>query len=188
MNFKKLLQFQQAVGKISKDSTNPFFKSKYFDINTLLEEVKPLLNELGLVLVQSLSHIDGHSAIKTELYDADSEDVMPLISSTTPLPENTDPQKMGSAITYFRRYAIQSMLCLQADDDDGNSASNKVVKTNTVAYTMAKPDNYQESVYSITVKSCKTLKDLQETWLTIPEEAKTKELVALKDNLKTKLK
>jgi len=49
-------------------------------------------------------------------------------------------------------------------------------------------DDYQESVYSITVKSCKTLKDLQETWLTIPEEAKTKELIALKDSLKTNLK
>lgn len=178
MNFKKLLQFQQAVGKISKDSTNPFFKSKYFDINTLLEEVKPLLNELGLVLVQSLSHIDGHSAIKTELYDADSEDVMPLISSTTPLPENTDPQKMGSAITYFRRYAIQSMLCLQADDDDGNSASNKVIKQPEV----------KGNIYKLLLESCGTLAELQQAWRKIPANEHNAELIQLKDNLKLILK
>lgn len=128
MNFKKLLQFQQAVGKISKDSTNPFYKSKYFDINKLLEEVKPILNELGLVLVQALSHINGKPAIKTELYDVDNTEQFPLLSSTTPLPENTDPQKMGSTITYYRRYAIQTLLCLQADDDDGNLASKQQVK------------------------------------------------------------
>ena len=66
-----------------KDSTNPFYKSKYFDINKLLEEVKPVLNELGLVLVQALSSIDGKPAIKTELYNVDNTEQFPLLSSTT---------------------------------------------------------------------------------------------------------
>lgn len=120
---KKLLKFQEKMGAITKDSTNPFFKSKYFDINKLLEEVKPVLSDLGLILVQALSHIDGKPAIKTELYDVDSTEHLPLLSSTTPITENPDPQKMGSAISYFRRYAIQTMLCLQAEDDDANSSS-----------------------------------------------------------------
>lgn len=119
---KKLLEFQKKMVAISKDSTNPFFKSKYFDINKLLEEVKPVLNELGLVLVQALSNIDGKPAIKTELYNVENTEQFPLLSSTTPLPENNDPQKMGSIITYYRRYAIQTLLCLQAEDDDGNMA------------------------------------------------------------------
>lgn len=173
MNLKKLLEFQKRIGAISKTETNPFFKSKYFDINQLLEEVKPVLSELGLILVQGLSHIDGHSAIKTELYDVDSEDLMPLLSSTTPITENIDPQKMGSAISYFRRYAIQTMLCLQAIDDDANLASKKDVK---------------EDIYTMSIKSCKTLKDLREVWLTIPTDKQTKELVALKDSLKINLK
>ena len=125
---KKLLQFQQQMVAISKDSTNPFFKSKYFDINKLLEEVKPVLNELGLVLVQALSNIDGKPAIKTELYNVDNTEQFPLLSSTTPLPENPDPQKMGSIITYYRRYAIQTLLCLQAEDDDANLASKPLAK------------------------------------------------------------
>jgi hypothetical protein len=125
---KKLLQFQQQMVAISKDSTNPFFKSKYFDINKLLEEVKPVLNELGLVLVQALSNIEGKPAIKTELYNVDNTEQFPLLSSTTPLPENPDPQKMGSIITYYRRYAIQTLLCLQAEDDDANLASKPLAK------------------------------------------------------------
>lgn len=148
---KKLLQFQQQMVAISKDSTNPFFKSKYFDINKLLEEVKPVLNDLGLVLVQALSNIDGKPAIKTELYNVDNTEQFPLLSSTTPLPENPDPQKMGSIITYYRRYAIQTLLCLQAEDDDANIAK----PTPVVAKPVAKPvaDKRKEKI----VKLCKEL-------------------------------
>lgn len=176
---KKLLEFQKKMVAISKDSTNPFYKSKYFDINKLLEEVKPILNELGLVLVQALSNIDGKPAIKTELYNVENAEQYPLLSSTTPLPENTDPQKMGSTITYYRRYAIQTMLCLQAEDDDGNLASKKEVKN---------PVKENGNVYKLVLESCGTLAELQQAWLKVPVEEQTKELVALKDNLKTKLK
>jgi hypothetical protein len=119
---KKLLELQKAIGAIAKDSKNPFFKSNYFDINKLIQEVKPELNKLGLVLLQPLSHIEGHSAIKTLLIDTESGET---IEDITPLPTNADPQKMGSAITYYRRYALQSLLFLQAADDDANLASGK---------------------------------------------------------------
>ena len=55
------------------------------------------------------------------------------IVSSIPLPEIQDPQKIGGAITYYRRYALVSLLGLQAEDDDGNTASgraNKKVKSN----------------------------------------------------------
>lgn len=123
---KKLLELQKAIGAIAKDSKNPFFKSNYFDINKLIQEVKPELNKLGLVLLQPLSHIEGHSAIKTLLIDTEGGET---IEDITPLPTNTDPQKMGSAITYYRRYALQSLLFLQAEDDDGNKASGKSTNT-----------------------------------------------------------
>jgi hypothetical protein len=50
--YKKLLEVQKEVGAISKDSKNPFFKSKYFDINQLIEHVQPVLNNKGLLLTQ----------------------------------------------------------------------------------------------------------------------------------------
>lgn len=122
---KKLLDFQKKVEAIKKDSQNPFFKSNYFDINSLLEEIKPLLNELGIVILQPLSHIGERTSLKTIIID--SEDGKTILESETLLPENIDPQKMGSSITYFRRYSLQSLLLLQAEDDDANKASDKVI-------------------------------------------------------------
>ena len=118
---EKLIEFQKQVEAIKKDSKNPFFKSSYFDINSLLSAIKPTLNDLGLVLLQPLTHYEGKPALRTILLDGDKE----LINDLITLPELSDPQKMGSAITYYRRYAIQSLLVLQAEDDDGNLASGK---------------------------------------------------------------
>ncbi|MBK9404750.1 MAG: ERF family protein [Ignavibacteria bacterium] len=115
----KLLEFQKRVGSILKEATNPFYKSKYFDINGLIESIKPILNELNLTLTQpiSIGGIDGNKNIlNTFLKDGGTV----IESSSIILPENIDPQKLGSAITYFRRYSIQSMLLLQAEDDDGS--------------------------------------------------------------------
>jgi len=112
----KLYEAKSEMGKISKDSTNPFFKSKYFDINSLLEHVEPILNKHRILLLQPI--VDN--ALVTMFCDVDTDD---KIESIMLLPTLNDPQKLGSAITYFRRYAIQSFLCLQAEDDDANRAS-----------------------------------------------------------------
>jgi len=136
---QKLLEIQKEIGAVSKSETNPFFKSKYFDINKLLEVTKPVLNKHGVVLIQGLSNIDGHLALETMILDSDSDDA---IKSICPLPEievtstdkngnvtkGLDPQKMGGVVTYYRRYALQSLLALEAEDDDGNIASGKITK------------------------------------------------------------
>jgi hypothetical protein len=116
----KLLELQKRIKPIKKDSENSYLKYKYFDINTLIEEVKPILDELGIVVAQPLEYIDGRTVLKTYLFDDDKK----LIESAVVLPENPDPQKMGSIITYFRRYSLQSLLFLQAEDDDANAASD----------------------------------------------------------------
>ncbi|MDF1498767.1 MAG: ERF family protein [Patescibacteria group bacterium] len=122
--YKKILEAQKKIGAIKKGKTNPFFKSKYADINTYIDEVKPILNEVGLIILQPLTIKDGKVAIKTIIIDIDSgEEVGGIVK----LPENPDPQKMGAIITYFRRYSIQSLLFLQAEDDDANSVSGEDV-------------------------------------------------------------
>ncbi len=123
---EKLLKIQQEIGAIKKDSTNPHFKNRYFDINTLLAEVKPVLNKHGMVLLQGLTHINGKIALKTKLIDTESDD---FIEADCPLPDCADAQKYGSAITYFRRYALTSLLALEAEDDDGNTAKSAPVST-----------------------------------------------------------
>ena len=135
--YEKLLEVQKEIGAIKKDSLNPHFKNRYFDINTLLAEVKPILNKHGLILLQGLSHIDGKIALRTtivsserkviEMKTSESDDYCAnIISDICPLPECSDAQKYGSAITYFRRYALQSLLALEAEDDDGNSAKQEI--------------------------------------------------------------
>ena len=109
---------QTEVGAISKDSKNPFFKSKYFDINSLIAHVQPLLEQNGLLLLQPIKDQRQMSII----VDVESGD---SVESGIDLPTLTDPQKLGSAITYYRRYTLQSLLGLQAEDDDANLASQK---------------------------------------------------------------
>ena len=125
--YTKLLEVQKEIGAIKKDSTNPFFKSKYFDINSLLEQVKPVLNKHGLVVLQGLTNIEGKLALSTKIAGVDKETSCEW-ETICPLPEVADAQKAGSAITYFRRYALQSLLALEAEDDDANVASGKINK------------------------------------------------------------
>lgn len=114
----KLLEAQKEIGAIKRTKENPYYQSKYADINAILAEVKPILNRHGLVLLQGLSSLEGKFGLSTAIVDADTGQE---IRETCPLPEIADPQKQGSAITYFRRYAIQSLLALEAEDDDANA-------------------------------------------------------------------
>ena len=114
--YGKLFELKSEIGKISKDSTNPFFKSKYFDINALLEHVEPLANKHGLLILQPI--IDGK--VTTQIIEPVSGD---MVTSGISLGNGIDPQKKGSEITYYRRYTLSSLLGLQAEDDDGNKAT-----------------------------------------------------------------
>ena len=119
--YKKLFEAKKEIGKISKDSTNPFFKSKYFDINSLLEHVEPILQKHNLLLLQPIES----GMVTTKIFSTEEEGV---VYSEIQLPNIQDPQKLGSAITYYRRYTLQSLLGLQAEDDDANSASKHINK------------------------------------------------------------
>ena len=116
---QKLHRAKLAIGKVTKNANNPHFKKSYADLNAIIEAVEPILLENGLLLLQP---IHGNS-VCTQIIDVDSGT---MIESCMDLPTGLDPQKMGSAITYYRRYTLQSILSLQAVDDDGHSASQPV--------------------------------------------------------------
>ena len=112
----KLSKVKAEIGVLSKNAKNPFFKSDYLDLNGILSAVEPLLEKWGLLLMQPIMD----SRVCTMIIDVENGEEM---LSEMPLPNITDPQKLGSAITYFRRYTLQSLLALQAVDDDGNTAT-----------------------------------------------------------------
>lgn len=123
--YKKLFEAKKEIGKISKDSSNPFYKSKYFDINALLEHVEPVLHKHELLLLQPILE----NKVCSIIYDIEGTD---FLRSEIELTNQTDPQKRGSEITYYRRYTLASLLGLQAEDDDAN-ATVKTENKNTNA-------------------------------------------------------
>jgi hypothetical protein len=114
--YKKILEAKKEIGKATKNATNPHFKNKYVDINALIETVEGILLSKGLVLLQPIEN----GKVYTRIVDAESKE---MIESFIDLPIGGTPQSMGSAITYYRRYTLQSLLSMQAQDDDGQLAS-----------------------------------------------------------------
>lgn len=122
--YKQLADVKKEIGVISKDSTNPFYKSKYFDINDLLEHVEPILSKHDLIVLQPIE-IDKITTIIVDVKSGHD------IQSSILLPSNPDPQKQGIAITYYRRYTLASLLGLRAEDDDGNGLKEFTSKVAT---------------------------------------------------------
>jgi len=138
--YAKLLELNKALSPIKKDQDNPFYHSKYADINKVIGEIRPKLTKLGLVVLQPLTSLpDGKSAIKTIIIDTESGETFGE-DNLYPLIEMSDPQKEGAVITYFRRYALLSALMLETEDDDANSAvAPKSTTYQKPAYTPYKP-------------------------------------------------
>lgn len=116
MIYKKLKEIQDMRLSVIKNKTNPHFKNGYPDLNAVLDVVMPVLNEKNIVLTQC----PQEEGLETTLYDTDDES---KIVSLTPWTDRSNPQKLGGCITYYRRYSLVSMLNLEAEDDDGNTAS-----------------------------------------------------------------
>lgn len=125
-----LLQAQSAITFAAKDAANPFFKSRYADLPTVIDAVKPALNAAGVVFMQSATPSEpGTLSLTTRLIHTSGEWIED--TATAPLAKN-DPQGYGSAITYLRRYSLAAMTGLYQDDDDGNSASHVPVTAKPV--------------------------------------------------------
>ena len=116
-----LVSAQKEIKFAAKDSTNPHFKSKYANINSVIEAVKAPLNNNNIAILQSLSPSDDNKLhLTTRLIHSSGE----WIEDTAVCPiQKQDPQGLGSAISYIRRYSISSLCALYADDDDGQSAA-----------------------------------------------------------------
>jgi hypothetical protein len=108
-----LVKFQASVSKVAKEANNPFFKSKYASLANILDTIQKPLSESGL----AISQFPDANALTTIILHADSGEWMES-SYVMPVAKQNDPQAMGSAMTYARRYALGSILNLNIDDDD----------------------------------------------------------------------
>lgn len=118
----KFAQAQAEFSAIKMDKENPHFHSRYASIKATLAATRPALNKYGLVIT-TRPDIDGEDiiAITEVVYKG-----RVLTSGRWPVAKRTmPPQPQGSANTYARRYLIQDLLGVAAEeDDDGNAAQN----------------------------------------------------------------
>lgn len=119
-----LSKAQSEFETVVKDSDNPYFKSEYADLATIIKATKTALSKNGLAIIQSPGAIVENKVLLTSMLVHSSgewfrgETMMPM--------SKPDAQGMGSALTYARRYAYQSLVSVAGEsDDDGNAAAGK---------------------------------------------------------------
>lgn len=121
-----LAKAQGQIGGAAKDSTNPFFKTKYADLSSVVDAIKLPLSENGLSYVQISHDSQSSASIETVILHSSGEW---LSTGTITVPVNkADAQGYGSAITYARRYSLQMAFGVAPDDDDGNGAAKAKLK------------------------------------------------------------
>lgn len=131
-----LLAAQKEINNASKDAKNPHFRSSYASLGSVIEAVKEPLNKQGISVIQSLSAGSGSGLyLNTRLLHTSGQWIEDAAFS--PLPK-ADPQGVGSACTYLRRYSLAAMLCITQEDDDGNAASSHT-KQETKPQASSKP-------------------------------------------------
>lgn len=126
--FSALAIFREIVSSVKKDADNPFFKSKYADLPSILEVIKEPLHESGLAVTHKCKSIDSGFVVVTTLGHTESGEFM---ESEFPV-FGSKPQEIGSSISYARRYNLLALLDVPTEDDDGNTA-NTALRTKSEA-------------------------------------------------------
>ena len=141
--YSALIKCQSQIKTALKDSKNPHFKSSYADLTSVMLACKDALAANDLAVLQlSRIHESGAPVLVTRIIHSSGEHVegeFPLVCK-----DPNDPQKLGSAVTYARRYALSAALGITADDDDGQAASAPTAKAAPkAAPTTSKAADYQ---------------------------------------------
>jgi len=167
-----LAKAQGEFSGAAKDVENPFFKSKYADLESCVAAIKPALTKHGLSFVQVSHDEERSAAIETVIMHASGEW---LSSGKVSVPvSKADAQGFGSAMTYARRYSLSAAFGIAPEDDDGNAAAK------------AKPTTKQPTDFKSeekTLRACGSLSALAAAWGKLDKPTQHA-LAALKDECK----
>lgn len=191
---KALCAFQSTVEAIRKDKANPFLKNKYADISNILEEIREPLATNGLCFVQFPAQ---NSSLCTRILHTSGEWLEDEFSIS---PLKNDPQAMGSAITYMRRYALVAILGLSTEDDDAQAASKSAKQSKqeqqqaasqpvATPNTQTPPPASDEDILIACqeLKEAPSMQDLQKTWARWKPLQSCTEVQQAKDSRKNEL-
>ena len=164
-----LVKAQSEMSNAKKDAVNPFFKKNYADLNAIREAVLPVLNSHGISAIQPMCVIDGAFFVETILLHETGE----YISSLTPVINDkpNDSQRHGSGVSYARRYALQSIVNIGAEDDDGNAQAKPGQQPSAVK--QPEPANKEVIASWVTnVAVHENLEQLSSYWESAPVEVR----------------
>lgn len=148
---KSLSIAQGQMGGAVKGKANPFFKSVYADLSSVVDAIREPLSANGLSFVQVTHPSEKNEIIvETVLMHESGE----WLSGTLAMPvSKADAQGYGSALTYAKRYGLQGLLGVPSEDDDGNAASkakpkqeNKNTPVNAAMQGVVIPDNIMKEL------------------------------------------
>lgn len=160
------IKAQSEMSAPKKDNSNPFFKSKYADLNSVLEAVMQPLHDNGIAVLQPTVTVDGKNYVKTILLHESGE----ILESFTEIlyAKANDAQGQGSGITYARRYGLQSLCGVGAEDDDGNKAS----KPNNSNAQENKEEQERQLKIKLDLDNCVTVEELGTKYTSLTEKDK----------------
>jgi len=130
-----LSKAQAENGTVHKDAKNPFFKSNYASLAQVWETVRPALTANGLSVVQLPSQDATGYYVESMLIHSSGQWIK---CRTYMKPVKDDPQGIGSLISYARRYALQSLVMVCPDDDDGELAMGRSTSVPQARTTVTK--------------------------------------------------
>lgn len=123
--FSALVNFRDTVSSVKKDADNPFFKSKYADLPSILEVIKDPLKDSKLSISHKCKSIEWWFVVVTTLGHAESGEYM---ESEFPV-FGSKPQEIGSSISYARRYNLLALLDIPTEEDDDGNTANTAPRT-----------------------------------------------------------
>lgn len=124
--FAALAKAQGEFPSIKKDSKNPFYNSKYADLASITDATRSHLSNQGLCVIQTMGSFNGTPTLITTLGHSSGQwirgEMVLMLPRDKQNNELLTPQSYGSSITFFRRYCLQAIINVAAEDDDGEKA------------------------------------------------------------------
>lgn len=157
-----LVKALAEIGGASKDKLNPHFKSKYADLQSVTEAIKPVLAKHGLGFTQHCQPAEDGVSVETVVRHEGGEQES---LGTLYVPANKrDAQGFGSALTYCRRYALMTAFGVPAEDDDGNAAAQSAPRAAAPPATVAITDEQRDLIQQLAPSAGKSLQGICEAY------------------------
>ena len=181
--YMALCAAQANMGKVTKGSVNPAFKSKYADLADVVSVAVPALTEQGIAMYHSVIRDEHGTAMRTTLSHGATD--THIHCDVPMIVDKQNMQGMKSATTYAKRIGLESVTGIAAEDDDGNAAFKAPPKAEPKPAPIDTEASQKAREY---LAEADSLDDLKERWSRIPQPVAALLVVsAAKDAAKLRL-